>query len=139
MLCWPWDLLWCVFVMAVCALFVFESSRTTNKDKQPRGMHGARILIGGVFLGDCARWMNCSVYVCARCKSIGDEKRLLHAVNAPRMQWNRVSVPIHGSAQFLTIVNCSSLSRCQSAVQSAEDVLGRLGVKRNEKKRKKIV
>ena len=70
-------------------------------------MYGAHILIGGVILGDYARWMNCSVYVCVRCKSIGDEKRLLHTVNAPRMQWDRIAVLVHDSAQFLMIVTCS--------------------------------
>ena len=44
----------CVFVMVVCALFAFESSKTTSTDKQPRGMHGAHILIRGVNLRDYA-------------------------------------------------------------------------------------
>ena len=62
--------------------------------------------------GDCARWRSCIVYVCVYSKSIVDERRLLHAANAPRMQWDRIAVPAQVSAQFLIFVTRSQ--RCAS-------------------------
>ena len=58
---------------------------------------------------DCARWRSCIVCVCVYSKSIVDERRLLHATNAPRMQWDRIAVPAQVSAQFLIFVTRSSL------------------------------